>query len=110
MSPITIKQGADFAWYNWLAYKSDGKPVDLTGVQAFSQLRVLPKKELVADGVCEIEAESGTIITNYPSSVTERIEAGEYGFDVWIISEGHRIDIDTVELTIVDPYTEIGED
>ena len=107
---IRIRQGENFAWWDSLKYKQTGAPADLTGMTAYSQMRDIPKGKLIADGVCSIDAEQGTIVTTYGSEVTKDIPAGQYGFDVWLDLDGQRVDIDTVEITILGAYTEIEEE
>ena len=105
---ITIKHGEEFLWYDMLKYKSNGSAANLTGVTAKSEMRTIPEGELVAEGVCTIDAAAGTVTTLYTSDVTEELAPGDYGFDVWLDCNGQAVCIDTVELTVLGRYTEVG--
>ena len=104
---VTIKHGEDLLWYDFLKYK-DGRAANLTGITASAQMRIVPEGELVAEGVCTIDAEHGTLTTLFTSAQTENLKPGEYGFDVWLDANGQAVCIDTVQLMITGRYTEMG--
>ena len=107
MAQIRIKHGEELLWYNLLKYRSNGTPADLTGVSAYSQMRTIPEGELVAEGVCTVDAQNGTVTTLYVSGITDELKEGEYGFDVWLDANGKNVCIDTVQITILGRYTEV---
>ena len=107
MAQIKIKHGEELLWYNTLVYESNGNPADLTGITAYSQMRTLPEGELVAEGICTVDAPHGTVTTLYTADVTENLKPSEYGFDVWLNANGQAVCIDTVEITVLGRYTEV---
>ena len=106
MTELKIKRGEEMLWQNMLKRKADMSAVDLTGYTASSQMRTYPAGNLVAEGECTIDTETGTVLTLYTSEVTERIGAGRYGFDVWLNHGGQKVCIDTVGVTVCERYTE----
>lgn len=102
---LKIKRGEELLWNDWLNYQASGGPVDLTGYTASSQMRSYPAGNLVAEGEMTINASAGTVQTLYTSEVTDGIDAGEYGFDVWLELDGQKVCIDTVLVTILNRYT-----
>ena len=106
MTPIKIKQGEDFSWLDLFKKWETGKPIDLTGCTAFSQMRTLPQNpqiqtELAATGDCGIDYTTGVIITTYHSEVTEDIPQGEYQLDIWLVSGTQTTCIDTLEVQVI---------
>ena len=67
-----------------LSFKdSDGAALDLTGWTATFQVRPFPgSEELIAEAVCEIDAEAGTITLEIADSVTKQIVIGNYAYDL----------------------------
>ena len=108
MNPsMTIKQGDTLRRHISFRYIGTNTPVDLTGVTAYSQLRVVPKGALKAEGTVTIDAGQGVITVTYSPAQTAVLEAGNYGFDVRIMSEGDVKTIYTKAVKIIDPYTEL---
>ena len=104
-----INQGACFSPCVKLTYKKTGAPVDLTGCQAYSQMRTKPGGDLVATGECVVNIGTGSITATYNSMVTENIPEGEYGYDIWIIvdkDEKRKRPIWSEKVTVVKRYTD----
>lgn len=102
----TIKQNEDYILILNLQYADTLQPIDLTDVQAFSELRENPGGELKAQGTCAVST-SGKITVTYSSASTAQLEPGEYGFDVWIVdSQNKKHPIWETRVEVKKPYTE----
>lgn len=104
---MIVKQGDTLRKRLLFKYVGTNTPVDLTGVSGYSQLRVIPKGPLKAEGEVAIDAVLGAITVTYTAAQTAELQAGEYGFDVRIESEGDVKTVYTKGVKIVDPYTEL---
>lgn len=104
---MTVKQGDTLRKRLLFKYVGTNTPVDLTGVAGYSQMRVMPKGPLMAEGMVTIDAPMGAITVLYDASQTKGLAAGNYGFDVRIESEGDVKTIYTKNVKIVDPFTEL---
>ena len=105
----TIKQGTCFSPCIKLTYKKTGSPVDLTGCEAYSQMRTEPGGELVATGICNVNSGTGRITVTYNSLVTENIPVGEYGYDIWLVvgsDETQKRPIWDEKISVVGRYTD----
>ncbi len=62
---------------------SEGLVLDLTGYEAYSQVRPEPEsEELICSMVCTIEALTGTVTMTIGANVTKTIPAGCYAYDL----------------------------
>lgn len=104
---MIVKQGDTLRKHILFKYVGTDTPVDLTGVVGYSQLRAVPKGPLKAEGTVAIDASNGSIIVTYSASQTSELEAGDYGFDVRLESEGDVKTVYTKYVKIIDPYTEL---
>lgn len=106
MARTIIKQGEQFDRVKTLKYVDTGDYVDLTGCLAYCQMRNEPGGTLVATANCSITPDLGRISASFSSTDTGNIPAGNYGFDIWLVSEGTAKPIHTEEVTVVKRYTE----
>ena len=105
--PIIIKQGEDYRKYLHLQYADTLESVDLSEYYAKSELRNKPGGTLKATAECSITPEKGDITVKYSSAQTASIEAGEYGFDVWLIGADEYHPIYSTTCVIAKSYTEL---
>lgn len=106
MAYTIIKQAEKFDRVITLKYADTGAFVDLTGCSAYCQMRTKPGGILVGTADCSIDSELGRITASFSSEDTDDIDAGNYGFDVWIVSDGTAKPIWTEEVTVIKRYTE----
>lgn len=105
---MTVNQGDTIRKRLLFKYVGTNSPVDLTGVVGYSQLRAVPKGPLKAVGNVLIDASLGAITITYTSAQTAELDAGDYGFDVRLESEGDVRTIYKKAVKIIDPFTELG--
>ena len=110
MKTLIVNQGDTLRRRVLFRYIGTNTPVDLSGVQGFSQLRATPKGPVMAEGMVTIDATQGAVTVLYEPSQTEELEAGNYGFDIRIMSEGDVKTIYTRAVKIIDPWTELEDD
>ncbi|MBQ6508085.1 MAG: hypothetical protein IJI07_01305 [Flexilinea sp.] len=101
-----IKIGQTFRRQLALTYVDDNTPVDLTGCEAFSQMRDYPGGNLAATAVCTLDYALGRITATFSASDTADIPEGEYGYDIWIVSEGDEVPLYTERVSVIKKYTE----
>lgn len=101
-----IKQAEKFDRVVVLKYSDTGEYVDLTGCHAYCQMRTKPGGDLLATADCTITPQFGRVSASFPSDVTKDITPGDYGFDIWIVSDGTAKPIRTEEVTVVSRYTQ----
>ena len=104
-----VKQGDTLSRDISLRYKKTNVVVDLTGCEAYSQLRTKPGEELKLEGVTSINTETGTISVVYSAEQMETLAPGDYGFDVRLELDGERKTVYTERFTLAKPYTELGD-
>jgi hypothetical protein len=101
-----IKMGQTFRRQLVLTYVDDGSPVNLTGCAAYCQMRKAPGGDLAATASCSLDMALGRITATFAPADTAGLEAGGYGYDIWIVSEGDKIPLYTEQVTVVKGYTE----
>ena len=106
MARTTIKQAEQFDRAVILKYADTGNYVDLTGCDAYCQMRTEPGGELLATADCAIVPELGRVSASFSSTATAKIEPGNYGFDIWLVCEGTKKPILTEEVTVIKRYTD----
>ena len=90
-----------------ITYIGTKEPVDLTGCSAFTQMRVFPDGELIAEGIASIDAENGLVSAYFSSDQTKNITPGDYGFDIRLVSQDDVKTIYTEQIKFIVPYTMI---
>lgn len=106
MATITHKRGDTLRKTISLTYDT-GAAVNLTGVEAFSQLRDRPGGELIAEGTCEVYESLGRVTVTYTAEQINALDIGTYGFDVRIRSGEDVHTLYTEEIHVIEPYTVI---
>lgn len=91
-----------------MEYMGTKNPVDLTGCSAYCQLRDKPKSENVKiTGSVAIDPSQGTITATFTPAQTATLDAGDYGFDIRLESEGDVKTIRSYIVKLVIPWTEL---
>ena len=106
MARTIIKQAEHFDRVITLKYSDTGDYVDLIECTAYCQMRTKPGGVLVATAFCIIEPTLGRISASFSSEDTAEIAPGDYGFDIWLVSEGVAKPVHTEQVTVVKRYTE----
>lgn len=109
MNRITKKQGDTIRRSVKLKYAGTGNPVNLTGCEAFAQMRKTPGGDLAASAACLIDAALGRITVTFTGAQTAALDPGVYGYDIRLSSEGDTVTLYEEQVSIVLPYTEIEE-
>lgn len=92
-----------------VTYKGTKDPVDLTDCTGFTQMRIAPGSELIAEGTVTIDAVNGLITAYYSSDKTANLVPGNYGFDVRLVSQGDVKTIYEEQVKFTLPYTVIED-
>lgn len=101
-----IKIGQTFRRQVALTYVDDGKPVDLTGCSAYCQMRDVPGGQLKATAVCTMDVAMGQITATFSPADTATLTEGEYGYDIWLVSEGDKVPLYTERVSVIKRYTD----
>lgn len=106
----TVKQSETFR-KSYIFRNAQTKTIlDLTGCEAFCQLRTAPGGELAADASCQVEPALGRVTVLWTAEQTAEIPAGTYFFDVWLKCESDQKPFVTEQVNIVKTITEIDND
>lgn len=108
MECVVVKQGDILRRDISLTYKKTHAVVDLTGCTAYSHLRTKPGNELLLEGDCSIDTETGIVTVIYSSDQIQTLEAGDYGFDVRLVLDDQAKTIYTERFSLVIPYTDLS--
>ena len=108
MECVVVKQGDILRRDISLTYKKTHAVVDLTGCTAYSHLRSKPGNELLLEGDCSIDTETGIVTVIYSSDQIQTLEEGDYGFDVRLVLDDQKKTIYTERFTLVIPYTDLS--
>ena len=106
---ITITQGQNYTKVLEMKYADTLEPVDLTGITAYSQMRTepAPNGQVVATAVCTVDNANHTVTVVYPSTQTEEIALGDYGYDIWLMDECNRkLPIYSTRCRVIGRYTD----
>lgn len=106
MIKIAHKRGDTLRRTIVLNYQN-GTPVNLTGVEVYSQMRDKPGGELKAEAECAVDIALGRIMVTYSAAQVNALEIGHYGYDIRVVSEGDVQTIYTQEVEVIEPYTEV---
>lgn len=101
-----IKKGETFRRSLKLTYAETGERVDLSECTAFSQMRTCPAGTLIATAACTIKQDLSTVYALWTSEKTQAMEAGKYGYDVWLVNGDEKKPIYTELVEVVDRYTD----
>lgn len=106
---ITIKRGEDYTKHLLFQYADTLNPVDLTGCDAYCQMRKVPAGELLATAICSfLNYTDGYILFSFSSEQTANLPLGRCGLDVWITENGRKHPVYASECEIIDGYTDIS--
>ena len=95
-----------------LSYKGTGEPVNLAGLNVFSQMRKEPDGDLIADGSVMVDAANGLICAVYTTEQSANLTPGEYGFDIrakFVYQNQGRPDMDGNTPTVVTGNASVSE-
>ena len=105
----TVKQSETFR-RSYVFRNAETKTIlDLTGCEAFSQIRNAPGGELVADATCQVEPTLGRVTVLWTADQTAEIPAGTYVFDVWLKCGTDQKPFTTEQVNIIKTITEISD-
>jgi hypothetical protein len=109
MSTI-IKQSETFRRALKFNNLKTGAVIDLTGCEAYSQMRKHPKGELLGTAICAIDITQGIITATWSKEQTAEFPVGQAGYDIWLVSGDEQKPIYTETVEIIAGYTEnMGE-
>ena len=104
----TLKIGQTFRKQIALIYVDTSAPVNLTGCEAYCQMRTVPGGTLLAEADCAVDEALGKITITFSAEDTEDLTEGTYGYDIWIVSAGDKVPLYTEQVAVVKSYTEVG--
>lgn len=105
----TLKIGQTFRKQIALTYVDTSTPVNLTGCEAYCQMRTVPGGTLLAEADCGVDEALGKITVTFSAEDTANIPEGTYGYDIWITSEGDKVPLYTEQVAVVKSYTEVEQ-
>lgn len=87
---FTVKRGETFS--KDIYFKIDGKPYNLAGYTAKSQIRpFVESKQLIAEIECTTLSQEGIIHLNLSKETTYNIPAGTYYYDLCLTKNGINV-------------------
>lgn len=105
----TVKQAETFRRSYIFKNAQTKEILDLTGCEAFCQLRTAPGGELAADAATQVEPALGRVTVLWTADQTAEIEPGTYYFDVWLKCEDDQKPFTTEQVNIIKTITEIED-
>lgn len=109
MKQNVVKQSETFR-RSYLFKDAQTKAIlDLTGCEAFCQMRPNPGENPAYNATCSIDISLGRVTVLWTADQTAAITVGRYFFDVWLKCGDDQRPFTTEQVNIIKTITEIGD-